>query len=323
MSATSTGRRLRAFAEGRRLLLVASTGGHLAELDKLTSMLRPSDTSHWVSFDNEQSRSLLERRPHTFVPYVAPRDVRGAARAYCAIWRLARETRFDGVLSTGAAVGVSAMLAARIHRIDAAYVETLARLDGPSMTGSLVARIPGVQTYTQHPNWASKAWPYELSIIDSWHAERRERFTPRRIFVTVGTISPYTFDRLVDRVLSIVPEGVEIRWQLGDSMRPGISGAVSMLDSSDFADSLAWADVVVTHAGVGNILGAMSAGASTVVVPRRAAFDEHVDDHQLQIAEEMSSRGLAIMRDAGDLTWDDLCEATRTTPRAATHRPLN
>jgi hypothetical protein len=46
----------------RKLLLVASTGGHLAQLVRLAPGLGASPSSLWVTFDSVQSRSLLAAR---------------------------------------------------------------------------------------------------------------------------------------------------------------------------------------------------------------------------------------------------------------------
>lgn len=300
---------------GKRFLLVASTGGHLAELDALTPLLGFSDDSAWVSFDNQQSRSMLAARTHTFVPYVAPRDLAGTTRAYIRISRILKRERFEGVLSTGAAVGVSALLAARRHGLPGIYVESLARLDGPSVTGRIVNKIPGVRTFTQQRAWASDAWPYDLSIVDSWRPATRDPSEPTKIFVTVGTISPYRFDRLVNRVREIAPTGIEIRWQLGDTFREDLPEAIALMSSHDFRDAVAWADVVITHAGVGNILDCLEAEASTIVVPRRSRHGEHVDDHQTQIAGNLDERGLALAREADELTWEDVRSAHGVRPQ--------
>lgn len=309
-----TNRTLQELVRDKKFLLVASTGGHLAELEMVAKLLGPADSSVWATFDNAQSKSLLAERRHVFVPYVAPRDIKGTAVAYRRLVKLLRTEHFDGVLSTGAAVGVSAMLAGRRRRLTSAYVESLARLDSPSMTGKLVRRIPGVRTYTQYEGWSTPAWPHELSIMDSWRPGTRESGTPARIFVTLGTISPYRFDRLVDRLCEIVPANIEVRWQLGETRADGLHNAHGMLDAVQFAEAVDWADVVVSHAGVGNILSALNAGAATVVVPRRAVHDEHVDDHQSAFAKAMADRGLVFAREASDLTWQDLCEATRLAP---------
>jgi UDP-N-acetylglucosamine transferase subunit ALG13 len=49
-----------------------------------------------------------------------------------------------------------------------------------------------------------------------------------------------------------------------------------------------------------------------VLVPRRLAHGEHVDDHQTQIAGELSSRGLAVSVDAGELSLEHLELAAAT-----------
>ena len=46
--------------------------------------------------------------------------------------------------------------------------------------------------------------------------------------------------------------------------------------------------------------------------PRRAAFNEHVDDHQTDIAEGLARTGLVLSREVGDLTADDLWTAAAT-----------
>jgi UDP-N-acetylglucosamine transferase subunit ALG13 len=60
------------------------------------------------------------------------------------------------------------------------------------------------------------------------------------------------------------------------------------------------AEAVICHAGVGTIMTVLSLGRRPVVIARRAARGEHVDDHQLQIVEKLRLRGLVIPVDAGD-----------------------
>src|SRR4051812_6537265 len=87
-----------------KLLLVASTGGHLWQLLRLAPRLGASSDSLWVTFDSAQSRSLLQGRRVLHLPYVSPRDWRGALSALMTLRRTLRTEKFDGVVSTGAAV---------------------------------------------------------------------------------------------------------------------------------------------------------------------------------------------------------------------------
>jgi UDP-N-acetylglucosamine transferase subunit ALG13 len=51
----------------------------------------------------------------------------------------------------------------------------------------------------------------------------------------------------------------------------------------------------VTHAGVGSVIVALSAGKRPVVVPRRRSLGEAVDDHQLQLGRRFAEVGLVTM----------------------------
>jgi UDP-N-acetylglucosamine transferase subunit ALG13 len=47
------------------------------------------------------------------------------------------------------------------------------------------------------------------------------------------------------------------------------------------------ADIVITHGGVGSIFTSLTYNKPTIVVPRYKRFNEHTDDHQLQITKEL------------------------------------
>lgn len=48
------------------------------------------------------------------------------------------------------------------------------------------------------------------------------------------------------------------------------------------------ARLIVTHAGTGSILKGVKKGKKVIVTPRLYKFNEHVDDHQLDILEEFA-----------------------------------
>ncbi|KQU28319.1 hypothetical protein ASG69_09845 [Rhodococcus sp. Leaf225] len=72
-------------------------------------------------------------------------------------------------------------------------------------------------------------------------------------------------------------------------------------------------DVVVSHAGVGSAMQIMDIGMSPVLVAREQIHNEHVDNHQLQIARELALLGLATHRQPEKLVWSDLVEASKKT----------
>jgi UDP-N-acetylglucosamine--N-acetylmuramyl-(pentapeptide) pyrophosphoryl-undecaprenol N-acetylglucosamine transferase len=66
----------------------------------------------------------------------------------------------------------------------------------------------------------------------------------------------------------------------------------------------------------------MEAGKCPVLVPREARHEEHVDDHQRQIAAELAARGLAIYRSVEELTLADLRAAMETRVQELSDPPI-
>ena len=297
---------------GKRAVLAASTGGHLAQMHRIAPDLGLSGPPLWITFDNAQSRAILSKEEVLFVPYIAPRDYGNLIRSVRPIYRALDRFDYDVAISTGAALALAVLPLAKAQGKDGVYIESVSRFNGPSLSGRLLARFPGVQTYTQHRAWSSTKWPFRFSILDDYIAmpSAAPQSDRLKVFVTLGTIRPYRFDALVDALLAVLPSSSEVVWQLGQTSRSDLPGDIyTSLPGPDFDQYVDWADVVVTHAGVGSAMRILELGKSPLMVPRRAARREHVDDHQLQIAEFLNSKDLAICREAGDISVEDLIAA--------------
>ena len=295
----------------QKFLFVASTGGHLSQLVRIASTLEATDDSVWVTFRSPQSESLLAGRRVEFVPYVRPRDVVGVIRAARRIGPLLARERFDRVVSTGAAVALGALPLARLRGIPADYIESVSRVRGPSLTGRIIAFTRSARTHTQHPAWAGGRWTVRPSVFGTYRPRPRPTVDRPRLFVALGTIHGYRFDALVDAVIRTGLADERTVWQLGGTTRMGLPGrSADQLDSHEFEREARHADVVITHAGVGTVLDLLGMGISPLVVPRRRARREHVDDHQEQIAGLLADADLAVVAEAETLTAAHLVAAS-------------
>jgi UDP-N-acetylglucosamine transferase subunit ALG13 len=113
------------------------------------------------------------------------------------------------------------------------------------------------------------------------------------IFATVGT-HHQPFDRFV-RVALALARNEQLVIQHGHTDRIPAGPWVQWhqwLAAEDMTALMRAADVVITHAGVATIVGAVRAGHRPIVVPRRRHLGEHVDDHQLQIVAALEERGI-------------------------------
>ncbi len=63
----------------------------------------------------------------------------------------------------------------------------------------------------------------------------------------------------------------------------------------EFSDRVASATLLILHAGAGSVIHAVRAGKCPVIVPRRAKFGEHIDDHQVEFSVELSSTGKVVL----------------------------
>ena len=134
------------------------------------------------------------------------------------------------------------------------------------------------------------------------------------IFVAVGT-QKFPFNRLLKGIDDLIEQGKlkdEVFAQIGHTdYVPRNYGYKDFLTQDDFQSRIGGCDVLITHSGVATIIAGMRMEKPVVVVPRFAKFGEHVDDHQLQIAESFSTKNLVLMcRNVEELA--DLVESAKT-----------
>lgn len=302
------------------VLLTASTGGHLAQLHRLRRHLPLQGAEVlWVTFDTPQSRSLLEGERVHYLRYTAPRDWRGVLANSRQVPGLVRRHRVQRAYSTGSAIALSVLPVASRLGVRCHYIESAARSTGPSVTGRVLAAVPGVSTYTQYDAWASRRWTRSVSVFDDFGSTAVAGDEPvRKVVVMLGTIGGYSFHALVRRLQQLLPPDVEVLWQTGETDTSGLGiDARPELPHRELMQAVRDADVVVCHSGIGSALDVLDAGKLPVMVPRRAARDEHVDDHQVLIAQELHQRGLALHRELDDLSWQDLRAVSGRTVRSA------
>jgi UDP-N-acetylglucosamine transferase subunit ALG13 len=295
-------------------MLVATSGGHLTQLHLLRPRIAPRQDVVWVTDRTPQSGSLLAGEPVVELPTRAPRAYLGVLRDALTVGRAMRRDRIGHVYSTGAQMALSALIAAKVLRVPFSYIESGTRVHEKSATGRVIARVPGVGRYVQYPFAADDRWRYAVSVFEWYRVERVPPPAGRapRVVVSVGGNSTYGFERMIRALHRILPADWDVLWQVGPS-EVGDLGieAVRSLPAGRLRDEIAAADLVISHAGTGSILTALALGRRPVVVPRRAAHGEHVDSHQDDLARYVAEAGLALVREAGELTLDDLRDNLR------------
>jgi UDP-N-acetylglucosamine--N-acetylmuramyl-(pentapeptide) pyrophosphoryl-undecaprenol N-acetylglucosamine transferase len=291
-----------------KTLFVANAGGHLEELWQLQPRFSNVSRSSraWVTWDSPQARSLLEGEECMYVDRSEPRDVVTMLRNAKQAREILGSAEWSDVVSTGSVMALPFLALARARGMRCHFIESAARTEGPSLTGRLLERVPGVHRYCQYQAWADRrTWSYGGSVFDGFGPaeppDTLARTGIRFVVVTLGS-NTYDFGRLVEGIRNVLPPGAEVLWQTGhtDVSKLDIR-ATPFLPSADLADAMRKADLVVAHAGVGSALAALSVGRTPLLVPRRKHRGEHVDDHQVQVARHLVHRGIALACDAEQL----------------------
>jgi UDP-N-acetylglucosamine transferase subunit ALG13 len=115
-------------------------------------------------------------------------------------------------------------------------------------------------------------------------------------FVSVGNATQ-PFTRLLDAVAVIakkLPQPLVI--QNGRTpFRGHACFVVEFMGMDEFDTLIRGSQLLILHAGAGAVIHAVQAGKIPVVMPRRAHYGEHIDDHQLELAQELERAGKAIV----------------------------
>ncbi len=124
-----------------RLLLVCSSGGHLAQLHCLDAWWRRHDRA-WVTFDKPDARSLLSDERVHWGHHPTNRNLPNLLRNTLLAWKVLRAERPDVIVSNGAGLAVPFLwLGKLLFGAVTVYIEVYDRIDTPTLTARLVRPV--------------------------------------------------------------------------------------------------------------------------------------------------------------------------------------
>lgn len=122
------------------------------------------------------------------------------------------------------------------------------------------------------------------------------------IFVVLGS-QKFQFNRLLKSLDEAVKNGKikdKVFAQTGYSdYKPQNFEYRDFIDREEYKNKLKKADVVICHGGTGVIVEAVKNEKKVIAIGRLAQYNEHVDDHQLQIISQFTEANMiACVEDA-------------------------
>ena len=109
------------------------------------------------------------------------------------------------------------------------------------------------------------------------------------ILVTVGS-QKFQFNRLLEKIDELIDKKIitdKVFAQIGVSdYKPKNYEYVDFTTQDEFNKLLDESTIVITHAGTGVIVNAVKKEKKIIAIPRLAKYNEHVDDHQIQLIKQ-------------------------------------
>lgn len=113
------------------------------------------------------------------------------------------------------------------------------------------------------------------------------------IFVTVGT-HEQPFNRLIKEVDRLVETSVikdDVFIQTGYSTyEPQFCKWSSLISFDKMNELMETSDIIITHGGPATFMSAIANGKKPIVVPRQEKYDEHVNGHQVDFAQQVKEK---------------------------------
>ena len=117
------------------------------------------------------------------------------------------------------------------------------------------------------------------------------------ILVMLGTQNN-SFHRLLEEIDKLIDIGKiqeEVIVQAGYTKYESKNmKIIDFLPSEELEKLEQQANCIITHGGVGSIIGSIEKGKKVIAVPRLKQYGEHVNDHQLDIVESFDALGYII-----------------------------
>ena len=126
------------------------------------------------------------------------------------------------------------------------------------------------------------------------------------IFVTLGT-QRFQFDRVLKKLDELVEQGklksseLEVQCVYSEYI-PKHFKTFKLKPQEEIDKITDEAEVIITHSGTGSIINSLKKQKRLIIIPRIKEYGEHVDSHQLELAEVFSEKyKIPVVKDMENL----------------------
>lgn len=287
--------------QNKKVLVIASAGGHLTQalcacnhVDEIVLVT----TKALVNEDKiKKIYTIWSTQKNAFIHFV---------NIFYALYVLAKE-RPHTVFTTGGPLVLPFALVCKFLPLRFVYLDTLSRVVELSNTGKLIHKYKLYDEFMSQ--WEAVAREYNVDYAGKTfdlEGKTNKSLTPLSppesplVLVTMGT-NAYPFPRLIAALAKLdIYHDKNVRWfiQTGDfevDVKPANGEIVDMVGKDKMDALVKESSLVISHCGVGSINHMLINQKRVIFVPRLQEFGEFSDDHQLQIAKELSNPNMTVV----------------------------
>ena len=260
----------------RKVMFIASTGGHLNELMQIKPLFKKFDY-HIVTEKTKVDDSFKEEYKDkiSFLIYGTKKYpfiyiFKFIANCFISLYYFFRYQP-EVVVTTGTHTAVPMCYIAKLFGSKVIFIETFANRTSGTVAGRLV--YPIADTFVVQ-------WE-EMHKIDEGKISKKEE-----IIVQAGSTKYESKNMKIIDYMSV----------------------------RKFEECIDRADLIICHAGVGTILTALKKGKKIIAAARLKQYGEHVNDHQLQILDNFTAEGYILALEDFDKIDLLIKQAKRFTP---------
>lgn len=139
------------------------------------------------------------------------------------------------------------------------------------------------------------------------------------ILVTLGT-QDKKFTRLLEAIQKQIDnkkinEKVIVQAGCTSNFKSKDMEIFDLIPMNEFDEKIKECDILITHGGVGSIITGLKNNKIVIAAPRLKKYNEHVNDHQLQIVENFAKEGYILYLEDFDNLDKLLIEAKKFKPK--------
>jgi len=286
-----------------RVCMIATSGGHLAQLELLAPAVRGFD-AYVVTVPSDQASDVFRGSRRYFVRQIL-RNPASFVVNFVQSLRIFLKERPEAVVTTGAGDVLPTVLIAAALGSTVVFVESFSRVSKPSLIGRIARRWCD-RVFVQ---WAELQGAYPTATHVTPLFAIRTYLGPipasPSILVLTGTHTR-GFERLLETLDGLTGTGRlagRVVAQIGHSTYvPHMFESFRFEAHQDLLHRMEAADIIITHDGAASIGEALSLGKPTVVVPRMASAGEVSYSSAQDLARHLARSGMvALAEDPQDL----------------------